>query len=163
MITPLEIQNKEFAKRFKGYDIDEVDKFIDEVYEDYQKLYRENIELKDKMAILNDSIQHYRKIEDTLHNTLIIAEKTAEETRKNAYDKAHLIIQEAEHKAAEIRQTENQRIVDKQKELQDIIKEYSLFKIKFQSLLEGQLQFLHELNIPEQIETVEQANIDEQE
>ena len=57
MITPLDIQNKEFKKSFRGYKESEVDQFLDEIIEDYEKLYKENIELKDKILILTDQIK----------------------------------------------------------------------------------------------------------
>ena len=56
MITPLDIQNKEFKKVMRGYKESEVDEFLDKVIVDYEKLYKENIELKDKIALLNEQI-----------------------------------------------------------------------------------------------------------
>ena len=79
MITPLDIQNKEFKKSFRGYKESEVDQFLDEIIEDYEKLYKENIELKDKILILTEQIKQYNNLEETLKDTLIVAQSTADE------------------------------------------------------------------------------------
>lgn len=147
MLTPLDIQNRNFSSKIRGYHKEEVDKFIEELYENYQKLYRENIDLKDKISLLNESVQHYRKIEDTLHNTLIIAEKTAEETRKNAYDKAENIVRQAENKAHEIIQTENEKILSKKKEFEELRQQYEIYKFKFVNLLKSELDIIENLNM----------------
>ena len=57
MITPLDIQNKEFRKKFRGYDKKSIDEYLDKIVEDYERVYKENIELKDKVAILTDQIR----------------------------------------------------------------------------------------------------------
>lgn len=147
MITPLDIQNRSFTTKIKGYSKEEVDKFIDDLGENYQKIYRENIDLKDKISLLNESVQHYRKIEDTLHNTLIIAEKTADETRKNAYEKAENIIREAEHRASEIIQNENEKIIEKKRELENLKQEYEVFKSKFKNLIACQMDLIERIDI----------------
>ena len=99
MLTPLDIQNKEFIKSFRGYKETDVDIFLDEIIIDYENLYKDNIELKDKIAILTDQIEKYNNLEDTLKNTLVIAQKTSEEVTNTAKQKSELIIMEAEGKA----------------------------------------------------------------
>jgi len=59
MITPLDIQNKEFRRSIRGYNEAEVDEFLDEVMKDFEKLYKENMELKDKILVLNEQIDRY--------------------------------------------------------------------------------------------------------
>lgn len=79
MITPLEIQNKRFSKKMRGYDENEVDEFLDRLTEDYEALYRENAILKDKVQILEDKMKHYTDMEASLQNALVIAQAAAEE------------------------------------------------------------------------------------
>ena len=101
MITPLEIQNKEFKKSLIGYRAKDVDKYLDYINKDYEDLYRENIELKDKIGILTDQIRQYNNLEETLKDTLIIAQTTADEVTSSSRKKAELIVEEAEMDARE--------------------------------------------------------------
>ena len=82
MITPLDIENKKFSKQMvNGYNVDEVDEFLDEITADYEKLYKENKALKDNAEELHNDVGQYKDIESTLQNTLIIAQKTADEVQ----------------------------------------------------------------------------------
>ena len=75
MITPLDIENKKFAKQMlNGYNVDEVDDFLDEITKDYEKLYKENADLKKDTDQLNTNMGKYKNLEDTLKNTLIMAQ-----------------------------------------------------------------------------------------
>lgn len=97
MLTPLDIENKTFAKQImNGYSTEEVQSFMNDLLRDYEKLYKENIEYKDKLDVLNQGIQHYKSIEDTLQNALVVAQGTAETVKKTAKAEADNIIKEAE-------------------------------------------------------------------
>jgi len=76
-----------------------VNEVLDKIIEDYVAYIRENIELKDKVAMLNEAIAHYKNIEESLQNTLLMAQQTSEEIKRNSYQKAENIIKEAEIKA----------------------------------------------------------------
>ncbi|MBS4534202.1 DivIVA domain-containing protein [Clostridium sp. D2Q-14] len=145
MLTPLDIQNKGFSKGVRGYNIKEVETFLDEIISDYEKLYKENIELKDKMGLLNDRIKHYVDIEETLQNTLVVAQKTAEEVNMNAKEKYDNTIKEAEMKAREIIDEANNEVLNINKEYEETRKEMLLFKTKFRTLLKSQLEMSEEL------------------
>src|SRR5690554_51901 len=99
MLTPLDIQNKEFKKGIRGYKEDEVDEFLDEIMINYEKLFKENAELKDKIENAQQQVEQYKNIENTLKNTLVVAQNTAEEVKSSAQKKSQLIIEEAEIKA----------------------------------------------------------------
>ncbi|NLN14418.1 MAG: DivIVA domain-containing protein, partial [Tissierellia bacterium] len=105
MITPLDIQKKEFKKAIRGYDPKDVDSFLDELLIDYENIYKENIELKDKVNLLADQIRQYKTLEETLKDTLIVAQSTADEVTSSARKKAENIIEEAEIKG--------QRLIEK--------------------------------------------------
>ena len=96
MITPLELEKNEFKKTLGGYSRKSVDSFFSKVNEDYEKLYKENIELKDRIALLNEGIGQYKAMEDVLKNSMIAAQNAAEEIKRNAQEKAENILQEAE-------------------------------------------------------------------
>ena len=142
MITPLDIQNKEFKKVIRGYKESEVEEFLDKVIIDYEKLYKENIELKDKITILNEQIDKYTSLEKTLNNTLIIAQTTAEEVNTNAHKKAELIEKEAEFKGAKLIESANSEVVKIRREYEEVKKQLNIFKTRFKILLEAQLELL---------------------
>ena len=91
MLTPVEIENKEFKKAIRGFREDEVDEFLDIVKEDFETLYRENIDLKEKIKMYQDQINKYENIEETLKATLITAQSAAEDTCSAANKKAKII------------------------------------------------------------------------
>ena len=102
MIAPIEIENKEFKKGLRGYREDEVDEFLDLVKEDYEQLYRENADLKEKIRLYQEQINKYENIEETLNATLITAQRAAEDTCSAANRKSKIIVEEADLKARQI-------------------------------------------------------------
>ena len=76
-LTPMDIHNKEFTRSFRGYDDEEVDRFLDEIIEEFERLYKENIELKERLGMLSDQISNYKTMENTLKETLVTAQRAA--------------------------------------------------------------------------------------
>ena len=147
MITPLDIENKRFAKQMmNGYSVEEVDEFLDEVTADYTKNYKEINELRAKVEELNNSLVQYRTIESTLQNTLIMAQTTAEEVKNVAKQKAEQIVNDAKSSAQQRVDELNNEILMKQKELDDIKKQFDIYKAKMESLLISQLELLKDIN-----------------
>ena len=77
MLAPSEIDNVRFSKTLKGYNVDEVDDFLDQLTADYEKLYKENAELRDKTENMTKELEQYKKMEYTLQNTLVVAQTAA--------------------------------------------------------------------------------------
>ena len=111
-LTPMDIHNKEFSRSFRGYNEDEVDQFLDEIVDEFEKLYKENMELRDKINNLIDQINQYRTMEKTLKDTLVTAQKTADEVTSLAQKKSELIIREAEEQARKIREEASLSVVE---------------------------------------------------
>ncbi len=85
MLTPQDVTNREFDKAvFGGYDIAAVDKFLEEIFQDYSALYRDNATLKSKLKVLVDKVEEYRNTEDAMHLALLTAQKTAREMTEEA-------------------------------------------------------------------------------
>ena len=89
-LTPMEIHNKDFPRKFRGYDPDDVDQFLDMIVEDFEKLYKENIDIKEKYRLAQEKLDTYRAIEETLKETLVTAQKTAEDVVSNSQKKAEI-------------------------------------------------------------------------
>ena len=103
MLTPQEIQDQKFEKAvFGGYDMGQIDKFLDAVLSDYTSLYKENAALKAKMRVLVDKIEEYRAVDEELRKTLYNAQIAAKDTVSRAQAEAERILREAQEKAAKM-------------------------------------------------------------
>lgn len=141
MITPIDIQARNF-KTGMGYSKADVDAFFQTLTSDYEALYRENLELKDKINILNDGINHYKSIEKSLQKALVLAEQTAEDTISSAKSNATVIEQEAVLKAQSI-------VADAKIELDhihaktiELIQQYEKYRAQYKSLAKAQMDLL---------------------
>lgn len=147
MITPLDIDNQKFSKQMmNGYSVEEVDDFLDEISADYSKNYKEVSDLRTKVEELEASLVQYKTIEATLQNTLIMAQTTAEEVKNVAKKKADQIVDEAKMGAQKKVDELNAEINTKQKQLEDIKKQFDIYKAKMESLLISQLELLKDVN-----------------
>lgn len=147
MLTPLDIENKKFSKQMmNGYSVEEIDDFLDELTKDYEKIYKEVAEYKNKVVDLQESLTKYKNIEGTLQNTLVMAQSAADEVRTLAKQQAEQIISEAQSTAKqEVKQLE-QEIALKKKEMEDVQKQFDVYKAKMESLLISQLELLKDVN-----------------
>jgi cell division initiation protein len=147
MITPLDIENKTFSKQvINGYNVEDVQNFMKDILIDYERLFKENIESKDKLAVLNQGIQQYKSIEDTLQKALVMAQGTAESVKQNAKVEAQNIIKEAEINAMKAVDEISQQIVEKRMQLDEIKKQFEVYKAKMEALLISQLEILKDVN-----------------
>ena len=147
MLTPLEIENKKFSRKMmNGYSVEEVDDFLVELTVDYEKLYKEVAELKEKITELEDSVSHYKTIEDTLQNTLVMAQSTAEEVKEIAKQQAEQIIKNAETSAKEAVEELKRQKNNEEKALDDVKKQFDIYKAKMEALLISQLELLKDMN-----------------
>ena len=146
MYTPLDIENKKFAKQMvNGYNVEEVDDFLDQLTVDYEKMYKEASENKRRIEELEKSIEHYKTIEGTLQNTLVMAQSAADEVKNIAKQQAEQIVKEAEGSARKSADDLTQTIVLKKKELEDVEKQFDIYKAKMESLLISQLELIKDM------------------
>lgn len=142
MITPIEIQNKVFKSGGLGYDKKDVDGFMEELLENYESLYRERMEMTDRMNTLKEGLQYYKTIEKTLQKALVLAERTADETKSNAMKNAALIEQEAVSKANIILEDAKRELEMIRKQTIELVRQYDMYKAKFKSLVNSQTELL---------------------
>ncbi len=143
--TPNDLQNITFKKTFMGYSEDVVNDVLDKIIEDYSAYIRENIELKDKLALLNEGLQHYKTIEESLQNTLLVAQQTGEDIKKNAYEKADNIMKEAEIRSQKVINEANQEVIKIKFEYEEMKKRLHIFKSKSETLLLSQLEIIKQM------------------
>lgn len=141
-LTPLDIHNKEFSRRIRGYDEDEVNEFLDQIIKDYEIVIRENKEFQNQLMSMQDKLNHFSNIEETLSKTIIVAQEAADEVRNNAKKEAQLIVKEAEKNADRI---VNESLSKSRKvsiEMEELKKQASIYRARFRTLIEAQLDLL---------------------
>jgi cell division initiation protein len=146
-LTPLDIRHKDFKRGMRGYADVEVDEFLDEVADEYERLFKEGIDLRERVEALEEKVAGYRRIEETLQKTLISAQASSEELKQNASKEAQLILHEAELKG---RQMVNEAYTERQAIEQSVAKLKSAeqdFRFKFQQLLQGYLSHIEDASV----------------
>ena len=147
MLTPLDIENKRFSKQMmNGYSVEEVDEFLDEIGVDYAKKNKELLESGQKVEQLEKELERYRNLESTLQNTLVMAQSTAEEVKNVARQQADQLITEAKASAQRDVTDLEQQIIIKKNALEDMKKQFDIYKAKMESLLISQLELIKEVN-----------------
>ena len=146
MITPIDIQNKEFKSGAFGYKKNEVDEFLSIVGSEFDALYKQNIALNDKINMLSEAIKEYKSMETALQSTIATAQNVAKELESTARLKAETLVKEAENKAADI-------IINAKKEVSDIItrhenlkQQYDIYKLKIKNTVSEQLNMLEQMS-----------------
>ncbi|NOU76139.1 DivIVA domain-containing protein [Paenibacillus sp. LMG 31458] len=142
-LTPLDIHNKEFSRSFRGYDEDQVNEFLDQVIKDYEALIRENKDLHNQTVALQERLDHFTNIEESLSKTIIVAQEAADEVRSNAKKEAQLILKEAEKNADRIINESLTRSRKVALEIEELKKQASIYRTRFRTLLEAQLELLN--------------------
>ncbi len=145
-LTPLDIHQKEFRRGIRGYNEEEVDSFLDEVATEFERLFQENIDLKEQVERLQKKLAQYENFEQTLQDTMLAAQKSAEEIQNNARRAAELIIRDAELKAKEIIQEAFTQKQEQQAEINSLKKLANDFKERFHTLLESYASSAEELS-----------------
>lgn len=146
MLTPLDIENKKFQKQMmNGYNVDEVDDFLDEITVDYEKLYKENTELREEIERSKTDLEKYKNIEQTLQNTLVMAQKTADDIKNNAQDEADNIIKSARSKMQESVDELTKDLETRKREYAETKKQFDIYRAKMEALLISQLELLKDM------------------
>lgn len=141
MLTPIDIQNKTL-KAGMGYKKSDVDALIAELFTDYEYLYKKNAELKEKMHVLSEGIQYYKKIEKTIQGALVLAEQTANETQRVAEDRARAIVDRANNEADAILADARNELKILEKSARQLMQEYERYRLNFKHMMNAQLELL---------------------
>lgn len=172
MFTPIDIQNHSLKTAVRGYSKKETDDFLEEILKNYEELYKENKDLKDKISSLSDGIQYYKEMESTLQKALVLAEKTSTETQEAAKSKAESLIAEAEakaeamHKEADAysevaRVKANKELEETRNHVRKLVQSYENYRLQFKKLAESQIEVLESehfsIFVPELAEMLDAA------
>jgi len=143
MITPMDLRAKTFKKStVGGYDKREVDEYMEAIIADYEKIYTQSIETTDKINTLTKLLDTYKAMEDTMKNSLIVAQSTAEELTKNAQEKAEIAIEEAKLEAKKIIDEAKADAVKIQTQIAEAKTSMELYKSRAIGMLNAQIDVL---------------------
>ena len=141
-LTPLDIRHREFTRSMRGYKDLEVDEFLDDIADEFERLFNENIDHKERLESLEEKNEQYKNIEETLKKTLVSAQQQAEELKQNAKKEADLILRDADLKARNILNdsyAERQKI---QRSVQALKQKQEDLKYQMRSLLDSYMNLL---------------------
>lgn len=138
-LTPIDIQNKVFRKSVRGYNADEVDKFLEDLSKDFEVLFTENFELRDKISRLETELKQYRQLESTLQQTMVLAQQTADDVKASARHEAELLLKEAEQEKARRVAEAQKRLEQLNDEIEELHKRRDMIRTQLKSFLMAQL------------------------
>ena len=102
MLTPADLKNKTFSRGFRGYETEEVDRFMEELRKEYEYLYMDNLELKETIERVSSKLEYYQQMEATMQSTLTVAQETADEVKSSSEKKAALLEHETKVKCEQM-------------------------------------------------------------
>lgn len=141
-LTPQDINRREFKKGMRGYSVEEVDDFLDQVTRDYESALRELASYREQVTKLEDKLAHYYKLEQTLHGALVVAQETAEEVKNSARKEGQLLLKEAEVRAEKVIEEAIAKSRKMAGEYQEVQKQAEIFRGRLRALLQAQLEML---------------------
>ncbi|MBW2368210.1 MAG: DivIVA domain-containing protein [Deltaproteobacteria bacterium] len=141
-LTPLDIQQHQFRVRFRGFDIEEVDAFLEDIATDFEALQRKNSRLKEEINRLNSELVGYKEREDTFKRVMIESQKTIEQMKENARKSAEVTIAEAEVTAEKILNRAHTRLAQLHEDLAELKRQRTQIEIQIRSVLESHARLL---------------------
>ena len=145
MLTPVDVENKVFKKvKLGGYDINDVEDFLEKLIVDYESVFKEVTELKDRCENLQESVKYYKSLEQGIEQSINNAKEEADNIKSRALEEAAEMRdrkeKEYKNRIAEL----DLEVKKKEYDLEEIKKEMQIYKIKVKSMLEAQLKILDE-------------------
>ena len=142
MITPNDIATKDFKKVAVGYSPEEVDTFLDDIYEDYEKLYKESQKEKSKTEAVAEDTDRLKHLEKSIERTLSLAEAAAEETKAAAKADGDAIINSAKQQAEDILASARTKAYELEQKISGLESRYELMKTRIKLLLYAEIELL---------------------
>jgi cell division initiation protein len=141
-VTPLDIQQQQFKTRFRGFDIREVDAFLEQMAETFEGLQKQNQNLGDEVRRFELEIQGYRKREETFKRALLNSQKVLDQMKDNARKSAELIIAEAEVKAEKILNKAHNRLAQLHEDISELKRQRTQIEVQISSIIEAHTRLL---------------------
>ncbi|MBW2657022.1 MAG: DivIVA domain-containing protein, partial [Deltaproteobacteria bacterium] len=136
-ITPLDIQQQKFKTRIRGFDVREVDAFLEQMANVFESLHRTHKDMQEEVRRLQLEIQGYRKREETFKRALLNSQKVLDQMKDNARKSAELIIAEAEVKAEKILNNAHNRLAQLHEDISELKRQRMQIEVQIGSIVEG--------------------------
>ncbi|WP_057879404.1 DivIVA domain-containing protein [Levilactobacillus paucivorans] len=151
VLSPLDIHNKEFGTKMRGYNVDEVNDFLDQIIKDYQITLNHNKELEEQLDSANGKLKYFNDLKDSLNQSILVAQEAADKVKANSQKESEIIIREAQKQSSDIvseaTNKGNQIMMEASKrakklavETDDLKKSTRVFRQRLQVMLESQLE-----------------------
>jgi cell division initiation protein len=141
-ISTTEIMEKEFSQRFRGYDVNQVDAFLEDVAKELERISKEYARLKEEVDILKEELAVSREKERSLHEELLVAQTMGDDIRDKAEQEASRIVSGAQLDAQKVMAEVRQQCGSLQQEITAMNQKREQFETSLRSLLEGYLNTL---------------------
>ena len=143
-ITPMDIEQQQFGRSFRGYNEEEVDNFLDRIAKDYEDLLNENVKLREEIERLKSRLEEYSKMDETLRSALVNAQQSASNIKENVQREAQTMIDNAKIEAEKIKQQAEQDIYDISNDIEALKKRKYLILEKLKNTLQLHMRMLDE-------------------
>ncbi len=146
MITAQDIENKAFERAGKGYNMEQVDEFLDELAAAFTAMSKENASLKGKMKMLVQKVDEYRETEDSMRLALLSAQKLSSQIEAEAREKADSVVAEAQQYAERLTRDATDGIANEEAKLEEAKKATNRFFDHMRTVCEKQIEFYDKLS-----------------
>lgn len=145
-LTPLDIHHKEFHRAMRGYSEAEVDVFLDQVADEFERIFKENLDSKEQIEKMLEKVKQYEGQEQTLQKALFMAQQAADNVQQKAAEESEVIIKDAETRALEVIEDAINQKQDLQKDIENLRKAEKEFRSKFKELLDSYLDVISKVD-----------------
>ena len=141
-MTPLDIQQQQFKIKFRGFDVREVDTFLEQMADAFESLQGENIRLNQEIKRLQHEAHGYREREESFKRAMLNSQKVLEQMKENARKSAELVVAEAEVKAEKILSRAQNRLSQLHEDIAELKRQRSQIEVQIRSIIEGHSKLL---------------------
>lgn len=138
----MDIHNKEFAVKMRGYDQDEVNDYLDQVIKEIEKITREKKELEKTLSFSEEKLTHYDNLQDSLNRSILVAQEAADRLKENTAKEAEVILREAENNADQLLRDAVEKARRIESETEELRQQSLVFRQRLQIMVESQLEMI---------------------
>lgn len=142
VLTPLDIHNKEFPVKMRGYDQDQVNDYLDQIIKDYEMVLKDKREIEKQLQFSEEKVGHFNNLQDALNKSIIVAQDAADRLKENAIKEANIIRIEAEKNADRLLDEAVSKARKITTETDELKKQSRVFKQRLQIMIESQLEMV---------------------
>jgi len=156
VLTPLDIHNKEFPVKMRGYDQDQVNDYLDQIIKDYEMVLKDKRELEKQLQFSEEKVGHFNNLQDALNKSIIVAQDAADRLKENAIKEANIIGLEAEKNADRLLDEAVSKAKKITAETDELRKQSRVFKQRLQIMIESQLEMVRNSEWDDLLKPVEE-------